>query len=291
MSIMRVSLSAALCFAGIAFSQDFAPAPRPMGFAFATAGGSYLGVNVQEIDSARARSLNLKEERGVEITMVADESPAAKGGLRKGDVVLEYNGQRVEGTEQFVRLVRETPAGRQVRIGVWREGALQTIPLAIGTRRGARMSREDWPAGALVLPEIHIPDLPRPHMSWRSQSLGVEAESLDGQLASFFGVEKGVLVRGVVKGSAAEKAGLKAGDVITKVGDKAVESPSELTRELRPRERDEDRAGERTVTLTVVREKKEMTVKAVLGGGEARTRQQRELRRPVRRIVEREQQF
>jgi len=76
---------------------------------------SFLGVGVTEVNTGRAKALNLKEERGVEISRVQDNSPAEKAGLKVGDVVLEYNGQRVEGIEQFVRLVRETPAGERRR--------------------------------------------------------------------------------------------------------------------------------------------------------------------------------
>jgi predicted metalloprotease with PDZ domain len=77
---------------------------------------------VAEIDSERAKALNLKEVHGVEVKSVDHDSPAAKAGLKESDVVLEYNGQRIEGTEQFVRLVRETPVDRQVKLLVWRNG-------------------------------------------------------------------------------------------------------------------------------------------------------------------------
>src|ERR1700681_1755764 len=79
-------------------------------------GATYLGVNLAEIASDRARELKLKEAYGVEITRVEDGSPAEKAGLKSGDVVLEYNGQRVEGMEQFGRLVRETPPAREVKL-------------------------------------------------------------------------------------------------------------------------------------------------------------------------------
>ncbi|HET8547906.1 MAG TPA: PDZ domain-containing protein, partial [Bryobacteraceae bacterium] len=102
-------------------------------------GGSYLGIGVAEIDAERAKALSLKEEQGVEITRVEDDSPAAKAGLRVGDVVLQYNGQRVEGTEQFMRLVRETPAGREVRLLVSRNGSHQTLAVKTGTRKAWTM--------------------------------------------------------------------------------------------------------------------------------------------------------
>src|SRR5690349_21240956 len=74
-------------------------------------GSSYLGIAVVEIDADRAKALHLKEERGVEVTCLDPGSPAEKAGLKPGDVVLEYNGEHVQGGEQFIRLVRETPAG------------------------------------------------------------------------------------------------------------------------------------------------------------------------------------
>src|SRR4051812_43336424 len=75
-------------------------------FVLTGTGSSYLGVGTAEITSDRAKELKLREEHGVEVTAIEESGPAAQAGLRKGDVVLEYNGQRVEGTEQFIRLVR-----------------------------------------------------------------------------------------------------------------------------------------------------------------------------------------
>src|SRR5271166_5596536 len=82
-----------------------------------SSGGSrYIGVMVQEIDSERAKELKLREEYGVEVTRIEPDSPADKAGLKVGDTVQQYNGQRVEGMEEFKRLVSETPAGREVKL-------------------------------------------------------------------------------------------------------------------------------------------------------------------------------
>ena len=86
-------------------------------------GGSYLGIGVAEITPERAKELHLKDERGIEVRCVDADSPAAKAGFKEGDVVLDYNGQRVEGGEQLMRLVRETPAGRSVPVLISRNGA------------------------------------------------------------------------------------------------------------------------------------------------------------------------
>jgi len=235
------------------------PPPDPPKVMTLARGGSFLGVGVTEIDTERAKTLNLREERGVEVTRLEEEGPAEKAGLKVGDIVLEYNGQRVDGTEQFVRLVRETPPGREVKIVVNRNGATQTVPVKIGVRKAAVLRGPD--GFRFEIPEnpmIQIPDIPKTLMSWRSTILGVEAEALESQLAQYFGVKEGVLVRSVGKGTAAEKAGLKAGDVITKVDGAATASPREVSKAIR------SAASKKAATLQVTREKREMTMSVSL---------------------------
>lgn len=226
---------------------------------FEVPSSSFLGVGVAEVDTERAKELKLKEERGVEVKNVEDDSPAGKAGVKVGDVVLDYNLQRVEGAEQFVRLVRETPVGRQVKLLIARNGSTQTLTATIGSRSmGAIFSNElgNFEREMKNLGS-QMPDLPRPTMSMQSRVLGVESESLGSQLAEYFGVKEGVLVRSVVRGSVAEKAGIKAGDVITKVGDRRVTSPGEISSALRSR-------SVKTVPLTLTRNRKEMTVTVTL---------------------------
>jgi serine protease Do len=221
--------------------------------------GSYMGIGVVDVTADHAKTLNLKEERGVEVTSVVEDGPAAKAGIKAGDVVLDYNGQAVQGTEQFQRLVRETPPGRQVKIAIWRNGAAQTLTATVGERKGAVITNDDGGWNFTMPPMPPMPPMPNidiPHfsMAYQSPMLGIEGESLESQeqLAEFFGVKEGVLVKAVKRNSAAEKAGLKAGDVIVKVDDSKVGSSSEITRTLR------ELRSKKTFTLTVVRNKKEM---------------------------------
>lgn len=212
---------------------------------------SYLGVGVREVDAEIARQKKLPEERGVEITSVAEESPAEKAGLKKGDVIIEFNGQPVQGVQQFIRLVRETPVGRAVTLKVSRDGTLHTLTATIGTCRNC------GPLGAfgpLEIPDLQTWsfDLPSVYTGWRSGVLGIEAESLPPQLAEYFGVKEGVLVRSVKPDSPAAKAGLRAGDVIVKAGDERVSKPRDVSRVLR--------SADKPLQLTIVRDKREMTV-------------------------------
>jgi serine protease Do len=220
---------------------------------------SYLGVGVVEVDSEIAKSIGLKEERGVQVTQVDADSPASKAGLKEHDVILDYNGQRIEGTAQFVRMVSETPVGRKAALEIFRNGSNQTLSAQIGSRTGQNYSFSvDAPMSALAPTppsvEFTMPDIPSGLLGWQSSTLGYMSEPIDGQLAEFFGVKEGVLVRSVVAKSPAEKAGLKAGDVIVRADGAAVKSPREITGMLR-RQREN-----KHLSLTVVRAHRELTL-------------------------------
>ena len=218
-------------------------------------GGTYLGVSLAEIDANRARELKLREPQGVEITRVESDSPAEKAGLKSGDVILEYNGQHVEGMEQFGRLVRETPVGREVKLQISRNGSTQSIAATVATRKVRTLTAGNMEFfNKWDMPDIHLPDMSQVFTTVRSPVLGVEAETLSPQLATFFGVKDGVLVRSVTKDTAAEKAGIKAGDVITKVDGMTVTTPNELASALRAAR------SKRTFALNLVRERRETSV-------------------------------
>ena len=263
------------------------PAASPDVHVFTLSNRSYLGVNVKELDSNRVKELKLREEHGVEVTQVEDDTPAGKAGLKVGDVVLEYNGQRIEGTEQFVRMVRETPVGRQVKLGVNRQGTPMTMVATIAQRPSkvstnsttVRKMAEDARREAEKMRD-RIRDemqnnMPRAYMGWSNGQLGVEAESLSDQLATYFGVKEGVLVRSVKKSSAAEKAGIKAGDVIVKVDSTKVTTPKEIATQLRASQ------SKKTIQMQLFRERKELSLEVTLPD-EDMTRGSSPARRTVR---------
>jgi serine protease Do len=236
------------------FQTQVAPQPREINSG-PFVDGTYLGVNLAEIDPTRAKELKLKEDYGVEITRVEDNSPAEKAGMKTGDVVLEYNGQRVEGMEQFGRLVRETPPGREAKITINRNGATQTLTAVLGSRR-SRFS-VSFPPGGFDMPGFPpMPDIPTIYTATRSARLGVEAETLGSQLAGYFGVKEGVLVRAVLENTPAQKAGMKAGDIIVKVDGVAVSAPSELSGAVRAAAAN----SKKTYNIDVMRERKPLTL-------------------------------
>ncbi len=260
---MKVRISGLILavVAGLAVPAGFAQNARRANIVTVQrSGSSYLGIGAVEVTPERAKALNLKEVRGVEVAHVEDDSPAAKAGVKEGDVVLEYNGEKVEGVDQLIRLVRETPPGRQVTLAVWRNGAAENVPVTVGARKNMVIETPSGPVTVPAIPPVPPIEIPRFEMSWQSPLIGIEGESLapQGQLADFFGVKDGVLVKSVIKNSPAEKAGLKAGDVILKVDDSKVTTTREITSILR------SNRGKDSFTLTVVRNKKEMPVTVTL---------------------------
>jgi serine protease Do len=246
-------------------------------------GSSWLGVETQEVSSDKAKELKLPAERGVLIGKIVPDSPAAKAGLKENDVVTEINGQHIEGTAQFRRIIHEIPAGRTAQITVWREGRSQTLSVTLGKaeqgRRAFRMVAPTPGTFAFRMPDLpevrEIPEIPS--MEWNGAMilgghprLGIDAEDLNGQLGTFFGAPdgEGILVREVNAGSPAEKAGLKAGDVITSLNGERIRSVGDLREKLSAK-RDEKGTS---VKLGVLRNRSELSLTVELPASPARTK-------------------
>ncbi|MGA7513496.1 MAG: PDZ domain-containing protein [Candidatus Sulfotelmatobacter sp.] len=243
---------------------------QPMGIPSEDSGASaYLGVDIADITAERLSALKLKEEQGVEVTMVDEDAPAGKAGFKEHDVLLTMNGTTIESKTQLQRMIRETPPGRVVTFGLSRDGRPMTIKVQLADRRNefAHMSGkdEDWEKNLHIeIPPIpNLPDFDVPnigvvvvHSSMRS---GLMVENLTPQLGEFFGAKNGngVLVRSVEKGSRADKAGLRAGDVITRVGDQPVHDTSDFSHVLHSHN-----AG--SVSVGVIRDRKEQTLTLTL---------------------------
>jgi len=244
---------------------------QPYGIPSEDSGGSaYLGVDIADITSDRLGALKLKEEKGVEVTMVDQDAPAGKAGVKEHDVILDLNGTAIESKTQLHRMIHETPPGRMVTLGLSRDGQPMTIKVQLADRSKefAHMGSKDWNWDSknfhVEIPPIpNLPDFEVPnigvvyvHSSMRS---GLMVENLTPQLGEFFGAKNGsgVLVRSVEKGSRADKAGLRAGDVIVRVGDQPVHDTSDFTHALH-----DHSAG--SVSVSVIRDKREQTLTLTL---------------------------
>jgi len=198
-------------------SNDNTPYWTPGGDEYSS--GSYLGIDVGEITAEREAALKLKEERGVEVTLVDRDAPAGRAGVHEHDVILQFNDARVEGIEQLRRMIHETPPGRKVTLGISRNGQPMSLSVQLADRKEmASKHAPKFPVPPMPpVPPVVVqwPDTAWPSTAW----CGLVVDSLTPQLAEYFGVKngEGVLVRSVEKGSIADSAGFRAGDVIVRV--------------------------------------------------------------------------
>jgi serine protease Do len=223
--------------------------------------GAEIGVSIRDLESSDRAG-------GVVIEEVRKDGPADKAGLKQADVIVEFDGEHVRSARQFTRLVQETVPGRTVKVTVVRDGQKKDVEL-MPDDRGDGMSvffdnnmheylgNLDRGLGRLNdrFQNFNFDNFSfaLPQLDGRGR-LGVSLEELTPQLATYFGAKDGVLVASVRDDSPASRAGLKAGDVITKVNNEPVGSRDDLMRLLR----DVKDGGD--VTIGIVRDKKESNV-------------------------------
>jgi serine protease Do len=240
--------------------------------------GGSIGVNVRDVTADEGQRARLSPPQGAYVTNVENGSPAEKAGIMSGDIIVEFDGERVRSARQLSRLVRESPDGRTVRTAIVRDGNRRTVDVTPDDTRA-------W----FTLPDLsqferQVRDMAR-NFEFRYDGpggrgwggwvggtrgrLGVQLMPITDQLATTFGVKGGVMVTSVDTDSAAGAAGVKAGDIITAINSRSIDDVSDVLDEIRRA----DDGGSLTITLT--RDRKEMKLTAKLPERErpsARTR-------------------
>lgn len=234
-------------------------------------GGGYLGVQVLDITRENFDRYGLRDVRGIAVDSVAKDSPAARAGLQKDDVIVAVNGETVTSVAKLSRLLREIAPDHQAKITVLRGGAESELtatlvkrPLPEFPERVFR-GQPPLPPDAPNFPRVpmmsegvfQLPDDPN-LLLFRSRAgrqIGINVTDLTAQLAEFFGVStgKGLLVNKVAEDSPAARAGIEAGDVIVEADGKPIANNLELLRAL-----DEKKVGD--IILTIVRDKTRRSV-------------------------------
>ena len=202
----------------------------------------FLGVSVQRLDDDEREKAGVSH--GVQVMDVEKESAADKAGMRKGDIIQAVNGEKVRDPEDLAEIIRELTAGSAATIGIWRGGKALEIKAVLG---------EIGPRRNFIW---HKAPMARVFRS--TAYLGVNLLDANAELAAYFAVPagQGVLITAVTKGTPAEKAGLKAGDVIVQMAGKAVKESDDVHEALAALKEGD------VLDITVVRHGKRQTLKA-----------------------------
>jgi serine protease Do len=224
--------------------------------------GGYLGVQITGVSPERAAASKLPDASGAVITYVDQDGPACRAGLMENDVVVAFNGSKIDSPEQLQGLIHTSPSQKPVMLTVIRNAQRKDVKVTLGTWSVASHVR-GAPAFAMsppLPPRVAPPDVELPSFAILSARHGLMVESLSPQLAEFFGVPPGhgVLIRSVEGGSPAAAAGLKAGDVVLKVNNEVVHDIADWQRSMQ--------TNASRVSVGILREKHEQTLVINLPG-------------------------
>jgi serine protease Do len=257
---------------GTVLAQQPAPAPSEpdSNFSFFVEGSGFLGVHAEDISRENMGRYGLNQVRGVGITQVVKDSPAEKAGIRKDDVIVRFDGENVTSVRKLNRLISEVSPDQTVRLSISRGGAEQELTATIARRKNAFSNTELFSGGNLEPKvwswrgQLEDQQFPTMQLFGNRRRLGITTTELTKQLAEYFGITdgRGVLVTSVTEDGPAAKAGLKAGDVITAVDGEKVDDTGDISNIV-------NRRKEGDVTLTVVRNKSQQTLRVTPKEGES----------------------
>ena len=228
-----------------------------------------LGVLITNIDDETKEKSGVKN--GARIMEVFEGSEADEIGLEKGDIIVEVNGKSIKKPSDLVDMMEDVEEGQEITVTVKRDGAKKTFKATLkpfsGHAYAFHVDEDDDDILIDVMRSKHTGDdltifksgdftMPKGD---KGGYLGVQVKTLSGQLQSYFEVKHGVLVEEVIKDSPAEKAGLKAGDVIVSINDRKIDDHQDLIRTINYYNPDEK------INVTYVRKGNKDEVSVVLG--------------------------
>ena len=267
---VAVGIAAIVAVGQVRVNGQAADRQRLFDFVQLAGGSSGIGVTIRDVDNADVTREKLPAGQGAVVDEVRADSPAAKAGIRAGDVIVTFDGEKVRSARHFARLVDETAEGREVETTVIRNGERITVKVAPVVTEGfmglnqlkgrlPALNRYDMllqpQALSSTFPQLDLSDYVgnRGFFAFSSGTrLGVSGQNLTGQLGDYFGTPEGVLLTSVEEGTPARTAGLKAGDVITRINGEAVRNLADLRR-IAGSARGETR-------ITIFRDRKEQTI-------------------------------
>jgi C-terminal processing protease CtpA/Prc len=226
-------------------------------------GKAFLGIVPGEVTSDLASEYGVVGGggNGVIVEGVSSDTPAEKAGLRENDIILKLNNNSITGPREFRNLLAKLKPNDSVELVYLRAGKTKTVNVKLGERE-----EHTFNIPGLGKHDIHVEGDPWTWSESKSDKetrkvafAGIVTQGLSDGLAAYFKVEKGALISEVVKGSPAEKSGLRAGDVVTKIGDDAIEDEDDVRSAIHDR-----KPGDGT-EFTIKRDGQEMKITVTLG--------------------------
>ncbi|NUO19190.1 PDZ domain-containing protein [bacterium] len=217
--------------------------------------GAFLGVVPEEVTSDVAGDYGVAAGQGVLIEETVSGSPADDAGLRANDILVSINGNRLTGPSELRVQLDKYKEGDEVTIAYMRGGKERTATVKLDSRNRGEDFDWSWGEAAPMAPKMFKFES---RDGSKSAFAGIVTQELSSGLKSYFKVEGGALVSEVVEKSPAEKAGLKAGDIITKIGTESVEDQSDVSSAIR------DLDPDQTVDFHIIREGKAMVIPVTL---------------------------
>lgn len=240
--------------AGLATARDYRTGTADLGTTKApkstkSSGDAWLGVYTQNVDRSLMRKLDLTTRDGEVVTDVVSDSPADKAGFEEDDVIIAVDNTKIDDETELGDIIADRDPGDKVSITLLRDGKEKQILVALGDREDFDEPRI---SSGHASPKAWV-------FSGRSKSyghIGVSLTGLNSQLGSYFGIErgKGVLINEVSKGSPAEAAGVKAGDVIVGIDNDDVADIEDAIEFIRDKEE-----GDK-ISVSLIRDRKPLTV-------------------------------
>lgn len=274
--ILYAALLCALAMTSVGAQQAGAPRGKNYRDAFKLArlaewpgfDGGYIGVVLRPLNAEKAKAMKLDVgTKGALVERVLPGGPAEKAGIKSDDIIVSVDEALVAGEASVREWLSDRKAGDLVKLGVLRDGKRQTLEVTLGERPELKeLGALRLGPGAMTLdgrfPEnFEVDTSGLMPMFSRGPRLGVGVVALTDQLREHFGVEKGkgVLVSAVSKGSAAERAGLKAGDVIVAIDGEPIDGAGDISRILRNGD-----DAQKTVNVEVIRDRQRQTFSATV---------------------------
>jgi serine protease Do len=170
----------------------------------------WLGVVIQKITPEIAKSFKLKETEGALVSDVMEDGPAEKAGIKRGDVIISYNGKNIRDNEMLPRLVAATEIGKKMKVGILRDGKPMGIEVVIGE-----------------LPDEGLKASKKPEVE---KDFGLVVQDITQEIAKHLNLKdrRGVIATDVAPGSPAGDADIRSGDIIKEISRKPIQNMADF---------------------------------------------------------------